>query len=173
MKYKVNGKEPKIGKRNFLAPTCVLIGDVSTGENVSIWFGAVLRGDSNKITIGNGSSVQDNVSIHVEYTNETKIGENVTIGHNCVIHGCKIGDNSLIGMGTIILTGTKIPKNSLVAAGSLVNSRLEAQEGSFIAGNPAKVVKLLDDRYIKMIKESSDEYLDRLAQYEKGFCEVK
>lgn len=169
MIYEINKKKPQIGKRNFIAPTSVLIGDIVTGENVSIWFNAVLRGDSNRIIIGDNSNIQDNATLHVEYVKGIEIGRNVTIGHNCIIHGCDIGDNSLIGMGSILMTGTKIPKNSLVAAGSLVNSKMNAPECSLIAGNPAKVIKQLDERYLQLLKDSNDEYIERLELYEKDF----
>jgi len=173
MIYEVKGKKPQLGKRNFIAPNAALIGDIIIGENVSIWFNAVLRGDSNSIIIGDNSNIQDNVTVHVEYKEGTNIGKNVSIGHNCVIHGCTIGDNSLIGMGTLIMTGSKIPKNSLVAAGSLVNAKLNAPEGALIAGSPAKVIKLLDERYLQLLKDSNDEYIERLEDYEKDFNEVK
>jgi len=173
MIFQMKDKKPHIGENNFVAPTAILIGDITTGDNVSIWFNAVLRGDSNSIVIGDNSNVQDNTTVHVEYGQGTQIGTNVSIGHNCVIHGCTIGDNSLIGMGSIILTGAKIPENSLVAAGSLINSKLEAPEGALIAGNPAKVIRLLDEKYLQLLKDSSAEYIERLEEYEKEFHEVE
>lgn len=167
MIYKLENLIPKIGKNNYIVENATLIGDIETGENVSIWFGAVLRADMSKITIGNNSNVQDNTTIHGDTPYPVVIGEGVTIGHNCVIHGCKIGDNCIIGMGSILLNGAKIPKNCIVGAGSLVTEKLEAEEGDLIIGSPAKVVKKLSEKNIEYLKYAREVYLQKIETYKK------
>lgn len=167
MIYKLGDLIPKIGKNNFISETASIIGDVETKENVSIWFSAVLRGDMSKITIGANSNVQDNVTVHGDKPFPVVVGNNVTIGHNCVIHGCEIGDNSIIGMGTILLNGSKIPKNCIVGAGSLVTNKLIANEGDLILGSPAKVVKQLDEKNKNYLKYANEVYLNKIETYKK------
>lgn len=165
MIYRLGQHIPKIGKNNYIAENATVIGDVETGENVSIWFSAVLRADMSKIQVGNSSNIQDNTTVHGDTPYPVIIGENVTIGHNCVIHGCTIGDNSIIGMGTVLLNGAKIPKNCLVAAGSLVNEKLMAEEGDLIAGSPAKVIKKLSEKNVEYLKYAKDVYLEKIDKY--------
>ncbi len=165
MIYRLGDKRPQIGRDSFIAETASIIGDVITGENVTIWFSAVLRADMSRIEIGDGSNIQDNTTVHGDTDYPVKIGKGVTIGHNCVIHGCNIGDNALIGMGTIILNGAKIPKNCIVAAGSVVTDKLVAEEGSLIVGSPAKVIKKLSDKNTKYIKYAKEVYTKKIDIY--------
>ena len=167
MIYKLGELVPKIGENNLIIENASIIGDVETGKNVSIWFSAILRADMSKITVGNNSNIQDNTTVHGDTPYPVIIGENVTIGHNCVIHGCEIGDNVIIGMGSILLNGAKIPKNCIVGAGSLVTEKLEAQEGDLIIGSPAKVVKQLSDKNIDYLKYANQVYLDKIEKYKK------
>ncbi|MDR1834518.1 MAG: gamma carbonic anhydrase family protein [Fusobacteriaceae bacterium] len=167
MLYQVRGKSPRLGKNNIVLPGASVIGDVTTGKNVSIWFHTVVRGDAAPIVIGDNSNVQDNSVVHVEKGKGVAIGNNVTIGHNCVIHGCSIGDNCLIGMGAIILSDSVIPENCLVAAGAVVGPKLNAAAGSLIAGNPAKVLKTMEESHMKLLKYANDEYLERLEYYQE------
>ncbi|MGL5000676.1 MAG: gamma carbonic anhydrase family protein [Cetobacterium sp.] len=167
MIYKLGDLVPKIGKNNLIVETSSIIGDVETGENVSIWFSAVLRADMSKIVVGNNSNIQDNTTVHGDTPFPVVIGNNVTIGHNCVIHGCEIGENVIIGMGSILLNGTKIPKNCIVGAGSLVTDKLEAEEGDLIVGSPAKVIKKLSDKNIDYLKYANKVYLDKIDIYKK------
>ena len=120
-----------------------------------------------KITVGNNSNIQDNTTVHGDTPYPVTIGENVTIGHNCIIHGCEIGNNVIIGMGSILLNGAKIPKNCIVGAGSLVTDKLEAQEGDLIIGSPAKVVKKLSDKNIDYLKYANKVYLEKIEMYKK------
>ena len=129
----------------------------------------MIRADATSVTIGNNSNVQDNSVVHVEKGKCTVIGDNVSIGHNCIIHGCHIGDNCLIGMGVTVLSDTVIPQNCLVAAGAVVGPKLIIPEGSLIAGNPAKVIKPLEESHFKLLKYANDEYLERLEYYQKEF----
>ena len=146
-------------KKLYLAPDAVVTGDVSLGENVSIWYGAVLRGDSGKITVGNGTNIQEKCVLH----EETTLGENCTIGHCAIVHGCTIGDNTLVGMGAIILDGAKIGKNCIVGAGALVTGKMDAPDGSVILGSPAKVVKEATAEQIAANCTSAQHYIE-LAQ---------
>ncbi|MGL4910013.1 MAG: gamma carbonic anhydrase family protein [Cetobacterium sp.] len=167
MLYKLGDLVPKIGKNNLIVENTTVIGDVITGENVSIWFSAVLRADMSKIEVGDNSNIQDNTTVHGDTPFPVIIGKNVTIGHNCVIHGCEIGENVIVGMGSILLNGTKIPKNCIVGAGSLVTDKLVAEEGDLIVGSPAKVIKKLSDKNIEYLKYANKVYLDKIESYKK------
>ena len=172
MIYKLKNLVPKIGKNNYIADSASVIGNVETGDNVSIWFSAVLRGDMSKITIGDDSNVQDNSTLHGDTDFPTTIGKGVTIGHNCVVHGCTVGDNSIIGMGSQILNGSVIPKNCIVSAGAVVNSKLKAEEGDLIAGSPAKVIKKLSEKHWKYLSYAKDSYLTQISRYSKDLEEI-
>lgn len=123
----------------FVAPNATIVGDVTLEKDVNIWYGAVLRGDSGAITVGEGTNVQDNCTIH----EKTTIGKHCTIGHNAVVHGCTIGDGCVIGMGAIVLNGAQLEEGCLVGAGALVTGKTVAPAGSVLLGSPAKVVKTL------------------------------
>ncbi|MGL4253328.1 MAG: gamma carbonic anhydrase family protein [Fusobacteriaceae bacterium] len=165
MIYKLGDKTPKIGEENFIAENSTIIGDVVTGKNVSIWYSAVLRGDCSNISIGDCSNIQDNVTVHGDFPFPVKIGKGVTVGHNCVIHGCTVGDNVIIGMGAILLNGSKVPSNCIVAAGALVTEKLEAEEGSLIVGSPAKVIRKLSEENIKYISYAKELYVKDIELY--------
>lgn len=135
------GKAPKIAPTARIAENAVLIGDVTVGENVSIWYGAVVRGDTSPITLGDGCNVQDNCVVHGSEGYPVYIGAGVTIGHGAIIHGCTIRDDCLIGMGAVVLNGADIGSNSVVGAGALVTERKEIAPYSLVVGVPGKVVK--------------------------------
>ena len=158
-------KKPKISELAYISESVDIIGDVMIEDDCSIWFGSRLRGDVNRIYIGKGSNVQENSVIHVENNNEVNIGENVTIGHGAIVHGCTVGENTLIGMGSIILNGAKISKNSIVGAGALVTEKKEFEEGVLIIGSPARAVRKLRDDEIERINESSKHYLELSKKY--------
>ena len=147
---KLNGHTPKFGKNCFLADNAAIIGDVEMGNDCSIWFGAVLRGDVHSIRIGNKVNIQDNATIHATYKKSpTNIGNNVSIAHNAVIHGCTIKDNVLIGMGAIVLDDAVVESNTIVAAGSVVTKGTVVESGWVYAGTPAKKMKQLGDELLK------------------------
>ena len=149
----VKGAKPNIGRNNYLAENATIVGDVTTGNNCSIWFSSVLRGDVNSIILGNQVNIQDGAVVHCTYKKfNTVLGNNISIGHNAVIHGCKINDNVLIGMGAIILDGAIIEKNTIIAAGSVVNKDLKT--GFIYAGVPAKKVKELKEEEIKKLNQN-------------------
>lgn len=138
----VLGKEPKLGKNCFVAPNATIVGDVIMGDDCSIWFNAVVRGDVNFIKMGNKVNIQDGAMIHCTYEkNGTTIGNNVSIGHNAIVHGCVLHDDVLIGMGAIVMDRCEIHSNSIIAAGAVVLEGTIVEEGSIYAGVPAKKVK--------------------------------
>ena len=147
---KLNGHTPNFGKNCFLADNAAIIGDVEMGDDCSIWFGAVLRGDVHSIRIGNKVNIQDNATIHATYKKSpTNIGNNVSIAHNAVIHGCTIKDNVLIGMGAIVLDDAVVESNTIVAAGSVVTKGTVVESGWVYAGTPAKKMKQLGEELLK------------------------
>ena len=158
---KLKGFIPKFGKDNFLAENATIIGDVVTGDNCSIWFQVVIRGDVNSISIGNMVNVQDGVVIHCSYKKaSTIIGNNVSIGHNAIVHGCTIKDNVLIGMGAIVMDGCIIESDSIIGAGSVVLEGTHVDSGYIYAGNPARKIKRLDrKRSSNLISEIANNYL--------------
>lgn len=146
----VRGIAPSFGNDNFIAPNATIVGEVTTGNECSFWFNAVVRGDVNYITLGNKVNVQDNAVIHGTYEkNPTTIGNNVSIGHNAIVHGCTIHDNVLIGMGAILMDKVVVGSNSIVAAGAVVLEGTVIPEGSIFAGVPAKKVKDISAEKIK------------------------
>ena len=157
--------KPKIHENTFIANSADIIGNVEIFENVSIWFGAVLRGDVEKIIVGKNSNIQDNSTVHTDFGIPCIIGENVTVGHNVVLHSCNISDNVIIGMGSTILNGAKIAKNCLVGANSLVTHKLEYEEGVLILGNPAKIVRILTDEEIEHIVKNANHYVENAKRY--------
>lgn len=165
--YKLGELIPKIGENNFLADSSTIIGDVETGNNVSIWYSAILRADASKIKVGDNSNIQDNSTVHGDITAPVTIGKNVTVGHNCIIHGCTIGDNVIIGMGSIILNESKIPNNCIVAAGSLITKKLEAEEGDLVGGNPARVIRKLSEENKEYINYAKEFYIKDIELYKK------
>ena len=155
----VRGFEPKIGKNCFLAETAVVIGDVVVGDDCSIWYGAVLRGDVNAIRIGNRVNIQDGAVVHTLYERSvSEIGDDVSVGHNAIIHGAKVGNNVLVGMGAILLDNAVIPDNTIIAAGAVVLSN-EVLEPGIYAGIPAKKVKDSDAKLVEMVKNNAAGYL--------------
>lgn len=172
MIYSLKEKKPRIGENNYIAPNATLIGDIQLEKDVSIWFGAVLRGDMSTISVGKGSNIQDNSVVHGDSNYPTSIGDGVTIGHSALVHGCTIGNNCVIGMGAILLNGVNIPDNCLVGAGSVVGANLKVEEGSLVIGNPAIVKKKLSDKYIEYLKYAKNVYIDDIDIYRDGLKEL-
>lgn len=149
----------KISDSAVIVQEAVVVGDVSIGKDSTVLYHAVLRGDDNSITIGDGSNIQDNCTLHGDEDAPVVIGDHVTIGHNAIIHGCTIGDSSLIGMGSIVMNHTVIGKNCLVAAGSLVLENQHIPDGSMVMGSPAKVRRSLTPEEIQGLKQSAEHYI--------------
>ncbi|MBS5788554.1 MAG: gamma carbonic anhydrase family protein [Clostridioides difficile] len=157
------GIKPEIGENVFISETASIIGDVKIGKNCSIWYNAVLRGDGESIVIGDNTNIQDGVVLHGDYI--TKIGNNVTVGHKALVHGATVGDNTLIGMGAIVLDNAIIGANSIVAAGSVVTSGKKFPDGVLLMGIPAKVVRELTLEDIEENKSSAKWYVDTANGY--------
>ena len=162
------GVTPKLAPSVYLAETAVITGDVEIGEESSVWFGAVIRGDNEPIQIGEDTNVQEHTVMHTDPGFPVSIGTGCTIGHKAMLHGCTIGDNSLIGMGAIVLNGAKIGRNSLVGAGALVTEGKEFPDGSLIVGAPAKAVRSLNDNAIAMLRGSAEHYVANARRFMAG-----
>ena len=156
----------------WVAETAVLIGRVRLKREASVWFGAVLRGDNEWIELGERSQIQDNATLHTDPGFPMVIGANCVIGHNVILHGCTIGDNSLVGMGAIMLNGARIGKNCLVGAGAVVTEGKEFPDNSMILGSPARVIRDVDDKAKSMIAHGADVYVRRWKQYAKGLKRI-
>lgn len=161
-------KKPEIAKSAYIAPSADVIGDVVLKDRASVWYQAVVRGDNDRIEIGCRSNVQDGCVLHADAGYPVKIGNDVTVGHNAIIHGCEIGDNTLIGMGAIVLNGAKIGKNCLIAAGALVTQGKEIPDGSMVMGSPGKVRRELTEDEIKENHESALEYAAASVEHFAG-----
>ncbi|KAA3512021.1 gamma carbonic anhydrase family protein [Agrobacterium rosae] len=154
--------------RYWVAPDANVIGSVTLEEDVGIWFGATLRGDNEPITVGRGSNIQEGVMVHADPGFPAKIGEGCTIGHHAIIHGCTIGDNSLVGMGAIVLNGAKIGKNCLIGANALVTEGKEFPDNSLIVGSPARAIRTLDDAAVDGLRKSAENYVRNWQRFAKG-----
>lgn len=173
--YKFNDYQPQFEDKdsNWIAPDASVIGQVIIGSAVSIWFGAVLRGDNEPITLGAGTNIQEHTVMHTDMGFPLVVGRGCTIGHRAMLHGCTIGDNTLIGIGAIILNGAKIGQNSLVGAGSLVTEGKEFPDGSLIMGTPARVVRQLSEEEIARLRKSADGYIAKAASFKTSLQEIK
>lgn len=167
MIYPLNGITPQVDKHAFIAPGARIIGDVQIGEYSSIWFNAVLRGDEGAIRIGKRTSIQDNSTIHLYAGYPVYIGDDVTVGHNVILHGCKIGNGSLIGMGSTILDGVEIGDNCFIAANTLITPGKKIPANSFVMGSPGKVVREVSESDLQALKESAEIYVNNAKQYLK------
>ena len=156
-----------LGDNYFIADSASVIGSVVMHQNASIWFGAVLRGDNDVITIGENSNVQDLSVLHVDPGCPLTIGKNVTVGHKVMLHGCEIGDNSLVGINSVILNGAKIGKNCLIGANSLISENKVIPDGSLVMGSPGKVVKQLTEDQMKGLEMSALHYVENFKRYKR------
>ncbi len=171
--YTLDGIAPTLPEDGdyWVAPNAQVIGKVTLHGGVGIWFGAVLRGDGEVVAIGEGTNIQDNSVVHTDKGFPAVIGRNCTIGHNAIVHGCTIGDNTLIGMGATILTGAKIGKNCLVGAGALVTEGKEFPDGSLIVGAPAVAKRDLSEEAIQALEASATGYQNNLRRFREGLAE--
>jgi carbonic anhydrase/acetyltransferase-like protein (isoleucine patch superfamily) len=168
--YSLDGLRPDLpaSGKYFVAPDAVLIGRVKLEEDASVWFSAVLRGDNEWITVGQGSNIQDGCILHTDPGFPLTIGTGCTIGHRVVLHGCTIGENSLIGMGAVLLNGAKIGKNSIVGAGALITEGKDYPDNSLIVGAPGRAIRTLDAKAAGMLKLAAKAYTDRWPAYAGG-----
>lgn len=166
--FKLDGKAPDIAEDSWIAPDANVIGNVVIEEAASVWFGCTLRGDNEEIRVGAGSNVQENVVCHTDMGFPLRIGKGCTIGHKVMLHGCTIGDNSLIGMGATILNGAKIGNNCLIGAGALITEGKEIPDGSLVMGVPGKVVRALDEAAIAGLRKSALGYQANMRRFRAG-----
>jgi carbonic anhydrase/acetyltransferase-like protein (isoleucine patch superfamily) len=167
-RYSFEGQMPEIAEDTRIAPDANVIGDVVLGPGASVWFGATLRGDNERISVGAGSNVQENVVCHTDMGYPLWIGAGCTIGHKALLHGCTIGDNSLIGMGATVLNGARIGRNCLIGAGALITEGKEIPDGALVMGMPGKVVRQLDAAGIEGLMASARRYQNRMRQFRDG-----
>lgn len=170
--YELDGHAPTLGPNAWVADSAQVIGKVTLGENASVWFGTVVRGDTEHLRIGKGSNVQDGSVLHADAGVPLDIGENVTVGHKVMLHGCTVGEGSLIGIGAIVLNHAKIGRNCLVGAGALVTEGKEFPDGSMILGSPARAVKQLSPEQIAGLRHIAQHYVDNAALYRKGLKKI-
>jgi carbonic anhydrase/acetyltransferase-like protein (isoleucine patch superfamily) len=171
-RYRFRGFAPQIPASAYVADTASVIGRVVLGEETSVWAGAVIRADSEAITIGDGSNVQDNAVLHVDPGVPMTIGRNVTVGHQVMLHGCTIGDGSLIGIQSVVLNGARIGRHCLVGAGSLVTEGKSFPDGSLIVGRPARVVRALTEEQIAEIEKIAAHYVENARRFAAGFVRI-
>lgn len=170
--YSLDGKSPRIAPSAWVADSAQVIGDVDLAEDVGIWFGAVLRGDTVLLRVGRGSNIQDASVLHADVGQPLIVGEGVTVGHQVMLHGCTIGDGSLVGIGAIVLNGAKIGRSCLVGAGALVTEGKEFADGSMIIGSPAKTVRQLTPEEIAKLRWSASHYVDNARRFKSGLRRI-
>ncbi|MGR3463659.1 gamma carbonic anhydrase family protein [Limimaricola sp.] len=166
--YALDGEAPEIDATAWVAPGAHVIGRVTLAPGSSVWFGSTLRGDNERITLGENSNVQENCVLHTDMGYPLDIGAGVTVGHKAMLHGCTIGENSLIGMGATVLNGAKIGRDCLIGAGALVTEGKEIPDGSLVMGAPGKVVRQLDAEAIEKLRQSALSYRDNAARFRDG-----
>jgi len=166
--YQLEEHAPQVADSAWVADSAQLMGKVVLAEDASVWFGAILRGDNETLTVGRGSNVQDGTVMHSDPGYPLTLGADVTVGHQAMLHGCSVGDGSLIGIQAVVLNGAKIGRHCLVGAGSLVTEGKEFPDGSLIVGSPAKVVRQLTPEQIEGLKRSAEHYVQNARRYKNG-----
>lgn len=172
MNYPYQGQQPQIHDGAFIAPGARVIGRVTVGEGSSVWYNAVLRGDVDTITVGRFTNIQDLTLVHCDSGRPTSIGDRVTVGHSCIIHGCTIEDDVLVGMGSTVMNGARIGRNSLIAAGSLITEGKEFPPGSVIMGRPAKVIRQAEERDLELVRRGSENYRQASAAHKASLSGI-
>ncbi len=172
MIYQFEDKQPVIGEDCFIAPNAAVIGDVVLGDRVSIWFSVTVRGDVNGIVIGEGTNIQDNSVIHVARTHSAFIDKNVTVGHKVMLHGCSIGEGTLIGMNAVVLNGAVVGKGCVIGSNALLTEGMEVPDGAMVLGSPGKVVKQLDEQVREKLMEGAVGYSQMAASYRRSLRKI-
>lgn len=166
MLYRLDEHQPLlVGEGHFVAPNAAVIGRVTLQPRVSVWFSCVLRGDVEDITIGEGSNIQDGTVVHADPGFPVNVGRNVTVGHNAMLHGCSIGDGSLVGIGAVVLNGATVGRGCLIAANALVTEGMDVPDGGVVMGSPGKVRKSLSDEERDMLALNATHYVDNAAHF--------
>ena len=166
--YQLDEHVPRLAAGAWVADSAQVIGNVELAEDANVWFGAILRGDTELLTIGRGSNVQDGSVLHADIGFPVTLGENVTVGHQVMLHGCTVGDGSLIGIQAVVLNGARIGRHCLVGAGALGTEGKEFPDGSMIIGSPAKVVRQLTPEQIAGLRRSAEHYVANAKRYAGG-----
>ncbi len=170
--YELDGRAPQLGRGAWVADSAQVIGAVELGEHANVWFGAVLRGDNETLRIGRNSNVQDGSVLHSDAGCPLTLGDDVTVGHQVMLHGCTVGDNSLIGIQSLILNNARIGRNCIVGAGSVVTEGKEFPDNSLIVGSPARVVRTLDEAAAAKLKASAEHYVANARRYAQGLRRI-
>lgn len=170
--YALADLSPQVTESAWVADSAQVMGRVALAKDSSVWFGVVIRGDTEHISIGEGSNIQDGSVLHADYGMPLTVGRHVTVGHKVMLHGCTIGDNCLIGIGAIILNGAKIGKNCLVGAGALITEGKEFPEGSMIIGAPARVARALSPEQIQNIRQPTLHYIENARRFQSGLKKI-
>ena len=170
--YELDGKVPVIGQGCWIAPDAHVIGEVVLGDDVGVWFGTVIRGDTSLITVGTGTNVQDGAMLHSDYGVPLTIGEDCTIGHHAILHGCTIGDRVLVGMGATVLNQAVIGDECVIGANALVSERKAFEPGTLIVGAPARAIKMLDADKRAFLKASAEHYIANAHRFAKGLKRI-
>jgi len=170
--YSIDHHQPAVHPTAWVADSAQVIGRVVLNADASVWFGAVLRGDSDVLTIGRGTNIQDGSVLHADAGVPLTLGEGVTVGHQVMLHGCTVGDGSLIGIQAVVLNGAKIGRHCLVGAGALVTAGKEFPDGSMIIGSPAKLLRPLTDDEIAGLKRSAEHYVENARRYRAGLRKI-
>lgn len=170
--YELDGVAPQVAASSWVADSAQVMGKVTLGEDASVWFGTVVRGDTESITIGAGSNIQDASVLHADFGKPLVVGERVTVGHQVMLHGCTIGEGSLIGIQAVVLNGAKIGKHCLVGAGALVTEGKEFPDGSMIIGAPAKVARMLTPEQVEGMKRSAMHYVMNARRFKSGLKKI-
>ncbi len=170
--YALDGISPDIADDSWVAPDANVIGAVTLASGVGIWFGATLRGDTEPIVVGEGTNIQENAVLHTDAGFPLTIGRDCTIGHKAMLHGCTIGDESLIGMGATVLNGAVIGKNCLIGACALITEGKEIPDGSLVVGAPAKVIRVLDQTAIEGLRTSAAHYQANMRRFRSGLTKI-
>jgi len=170
--YQLDDHIPQIAPSAWVADSAQVLGAVTLEADASIWFGATVRGDTEHITVGEGANIQDGSVLHADHGMPLRVGKHVTVGHMVMLHGCTIGDESLIGIGAVVLNGAKIGRNCLVGAGSLVTEGKEFPDGSMIMGTPAKVVRPLSPQQIEGLRQSARHYVENARRFKAGLKKI-
>jgi carbonic anhydrase/acetyltransferase-like protein (isoleucine patch superfamily) len=170
--YELDGTSPRIADSAWVAGSAEVMGNVELADEASIWFGAILRGDTETIRIGRRSNIQDASVLHADVGMPLTVGDDVTVGHQVMLHGCTIGDGSLIGIGAVVLNGARIGKGCLVGAGALVTEGKEFPDGSMIIGSPARVVRQLTPEQLEGLRKSAQHYVENARRFRTGLKKI-
>jgi len=171
--YKLGDKNPTTSDNYYVAPGASVIGDVRFGLDVSVWFNAVVRADNDMIELGDGTNIQDGAVLHVDEGHPIVLGQRVTVGHKAMLHGCTVGDGSLIGINAVVLNDAVIGKHCLIGANALVTEGMQIPDGSLVLGSPGKVVKQLDDKALDTMDAGAQHYIDKITIYREGLARIR